>query len=108
MAPSNFKALFDNRNLKQSPAPAKTRAKKKAAEPSKKKPATITETKPVVSEMPETEKPLAKSKDPQFVQGNFYIRKTTHAQVKIKLLQAGGEKGLSDLVEELLISWLAK
>ena len=108
MAPSNFKALFENRNLKQSPAPAKTRAKKKAEEPSKKKPAISVETKTVVSEMPETEKPLAKSKDPQFIQGNFYIRKTTHAQVKIKLLQDGGDKDLSDLVEELLTSWLAK
>ena len=112
MAQSNFKALFDNRKNQQSPAPSPTKPKKEATQ---KKAKTISAPPPSVAVVPvETKeviktkgKPLAKSKDPHFIQGNFYIRKNTHAKAKIKLLQEGDERDLSDLVEELLTSWLS-
>jgi hypothetical protein len=101
MAQSNFKAIFENRNKPQGEtAPPKRTTRNKI------RGGVTQETKPPLT-VTKGEKPLAKSKDPDFIQGNFYIRKTTHAQVKIKLLQQGEEKDLSDLVEELLTSWLA-
>lgn len=108
MAQSNFKAILDSRKNQQSPAPASTRTKKKSALAGKKKTVTGAETQIIIPKAAGTEKPLAKSKDPDFIQGNFYIRKTTHAQVKIKLLQEGKDQDLSDLVEELLSKWLSK
>ena len=47
-----------------------------------------------------------KSADPAYMQAPFYIRKETHRQLKIKLLQTGDERDMSDVVEELLQGWL--
>jgi|HubBroStandDraft_1064217.scaffolds.fasta_scaffold996878_1 hypothetical protein len=47
---------------------------------------------------------LAKRADPEFMKFTTYIRKTTHRGVKTRLVSK--EKELSDLVEELLASWL--
>jgi hypothetical protein len=108
MAQSNFKAIFENRNKPQGATiPSKKASKRKKPDVGIQAPETKPEPPPKPPEMKE-QKPLAKSKDPGFIQGNFYIRQTTHAQVKIKLLQQGKGKDLSELVEELLTSWLAK
>jgi hypothetical protein len=50
-------------------------------------------------------KQLAKSVDPEYVKFTTYIRKTTHKSLKVKALQQGRE--LSDLIEELVHTWLA-
>lgn len=47
---------------------------------------------------------LSKRADPAFMKFTTYIRKTTHLAVKTRLVSK--EKELSDLVEELLSSWL--
>jgi hypothetical protein len=49
-------------------------------------------------------KPLAKSADPAYMKFTTYIRKSTHLGVKTRLVSK--EKELSDLVEELLSTWL--
>jgi hypothetical protein len=50
------------------------------------------------------DKPLAKSSDPAFTKLTTYIKKTTHRAVKMRTVGEGRE--LSDLVEDLLASWL--
>jgi hypothetical protein len=51
-----------------------------------------------------TARPLAKSTDPSYTKFTTYIRKSTHLGVKTRLVSK--EKELSDLVEELLSTWL--
>jgi hypothetical protein len=53
---------------------------------------------------PEDSRPLAKSSDPAYMKFTTYIRKSTHLGVKTRLVSK--EKELSDLVEELLSTWL--
>jgi hypothetical protein len=49
---------------------------------------------------------LAKSTDPEYIKFTTYVRKKTHRAVKLKVTEQ--ERELSDLVEELLSSWLEK
>jgi hypothetical protein len=49
-----------------------------------------------------------KSADPEFTQITTYIRKETHRNVKIELLKEGKDRELSELVEDLLSSWLKR
>jgi hypothetical protein len=51
-------------------------------------------------------RPPAKRSDPAYVGFTTYIRKDTHLKVKIALLQEGGTRELSELVEELLSKWV--
>jgi hypothetical protein len=51
-------------------------------------------------------RPTGKRSDPDFEQTTAYIRKDTHRQVKIALLQEGDGCEYSELVEELLTGWL--
>jgi hypothetical protein len=53
-------------------------------------------------------RPRAKRSDPDFGQITAYIRKRTHRDVKLALLQDGEGKEFSELVEELLNSWLKR
>ena len=46
-----------------------------------------------------------KSADPEYVKLTSYIRRQTHLQVKKRLLDQGRE--ISELVEDLMDSWLA-
>lgn len=48
-----------------------------------------------------------KRSNPDFEQTSLYLRKETHHAVKVALLQARDGRDVSDLVEELLIKWLA-
>lgn len=52
-----------------------------------------------------TPKGKGKRSDSEFTQISAYVRKTTHRDVKIALLQEG-EQEFSDLIEILLIQWL--
>jgi hypothetical protein len=58
----------------------------------------------VIEESHESPPKLAKSADPAFTKFTTYIRKSTHLEVKTRLVSM--EKELSDLVEELLANWL--
>jgi hypothetical protein len=48
-----------------------------------------------------------KRSNPDFEQVTAYIRKRTHADVKIALLREGQRQEFSALVEDLLAGWLA-
>ncbi|BDC53157.1 hypothetical protein F183_A54720 (plasmid) [Bryobacterales bacterium F-183] len=49
---------------------------------------------------------LAKSVDPEYMKFTTYVRRSTHLAVKSRLVTQ--QRELSDLVEELLNSWLSK
>jgi len=49
-------------------------------------------------------RPRAKHSDPAYVQMSVYVHKDVRTEVKIRLLQNGGE--FSGLVESLLREWL--
>lgn len=51
-------------------------------------------------------RPKGKRSDPNYEQVTAYIKKETHQQVKIALLQNGGGQDFSELVDELLVKWL--
>ncbi len=55
---------------------------------------------------PEPSTGLAKSVDPDYIKFTTYVRKDTHRAVKVKITERDEE--LSDLVEQLLQSWLQK
>ena len=55
---------------------------------------------------PPTPTGLAKSVDPDYIKFTTYVRKDTHRAVKVKLTERDEE--LSDLVEQLLQTWLHK
>jgi hypothetical protein len=51
-------------------------------------------------------RPSGKRSDPDYVGFTTYIRKDTHHEVKLALLQEKEGRELSELVEELLTGWL--
>ena len=53
-------------------------------------------------------RPPAKRSDPDFVGLTTYIRRETHLNAKISLLQEGENRELSELVEDLIAAWLSK
>ena len=53
-----------------------------------------------------TGRPIGKSKNPEFTQLGPYVRKTTKKAVELRLMQEGDQE-ISDLIESLLIKWLA-
>jgi hypothetical protein len=111
---SKFDKIFEAREetsaKEQSP---KTRAKTEAAE--KKKNVKTEHPQPVKaktisanddSNQRQRGRPKAKRSDPDFIGFTTYIRKETHKNVKIALLQEGNGRELSELVEELLAQWI--
>lgn len=52
-------------------------------------------------------RPAGKRSSDDYTQVTAYVRKDTHRDVKIALLQSGSEHDFSDLVQELLSDWLA-
>ena len=51
---------------------------------------------------------VGKSQNPDFTQVLTYLKKSTHNAVKAALIFDQKERDLSDLVEELLATWVAK
>lgn len=51
-------------------------------------------------------RPKGKRSDPDFEQVTAYVRKETYLQTKMSLLQKGGSKDFSELVEDLLCAYL--
>lgn len=82
----------------------------------RKKDATVIKTKPLIKSEPAIQpsgeeiikrgRPPAKRSDPDFVGLTTYVRRETHTRAKIALLQEGKGKELSELVEDLIFSWL--
>jgi hypothetical protein len=58
-------------------------------------------------ERPRRGRPSGKRSDPNYVGFTTYIRKDTHRKAKIALLEQGDGHELSELVEELIASWLS-
>ncbi|MGI8495054.1 MAG: hypothetical protein ACR2L1_07055 [Pyrinomonadaceae bacterium] len=56
--------------------------------------------------VPEKVKQIAKSRNAEYAQVLTYIRKNTHKEIKKVLIDDPQNRDLSDLVEELLSSWL--
>lgn len=67
-----------------------------------------TELSPIIEKTKQRGRPKAKRSDPDYLGFTTYIRKDTHLQVKIALLQEGQGRELSELVQELLTEWLNK
>lgn len=63
-----------------------------------------TANQPDIEHPPLAQANLAKSVDPTYIKFTTYVRKSTHRAVKVKLTERDEE--LSDLVEQLLQSWL--
>jgi hypothetical protein len=112
------KSKFDNllRNVRgeepsiEEPAPLVTKPApvQKAPQPKPPVPAPV----PVIEveatkETKRRGRPPAKHSDPDFVQATAYIRKETHRGVKIELLRSDPPIEFSELVEQLLASWLS-
>ena len=91
---SKFDSLFEARGAKGGPG-------KKARKPTKGDQAQAVEAEPR-----RRGRPSGKRSDPDYVGFTTYIRKDTHHDVKVALLQEKEGRELSELVEELLASWL--
>ena len=57
-------------------------------------------------EGPRRGRPRGKRSDPAFEQVSVYVRKQTHLETKVALLQQGEGQEFSELVEELIVDWL--
>lgn len=51
---------------------------------------------------------VGKRSDPAFEQVTAYVRKRTHDAVKVALIKEGRRREFSELVEELLSTWVEK
>ena len=91
---SKFDSLFEARGAKGGPG-------KKARKATKGDQAQAAEAEPR-----RRGRPSGKRSDPDYVGFTTYIRKDTHHDVKVALLQEKEGRELSELVEELLAGWL--
>jgi hypothetical protein len=90
---SKFSGIFEAAK-DQSPAPRQKRTPKASARAA----ATVSSRR--------RGRPPGKRSDPDYEAITAYIRKDTHRDVKITLLQMGHGQEFSELVEELLAKWL--
>ncbi|MFW6295643.1 MAG: hypothetical protein ACOC04_00470 [Halothece sp.] len=58
------------------------------------------------TQAPKRGRPKGKRSNPDYEQVTAYIKKETHRQTKIALLQQGEQQEFSELVEHLLTEWL--
>ncbi len=121
---SKFDKIFEARDTEEKTgtnAPVKTEAKGNAAKKSKARLQNSPESEKQISQIAESEiqttqlqqkkqrgRPQAKRSDPSYIGFTTYIRKDTHLNVKISLLQEGQGRELSELVESLLSDWVTK
>jgi hypothetical protein len=93
---SKFQSLLDVANSRQAATPKKkTSAKRGQA---------VSSSPQVLA--PRRGRPAGKRSDPDYEQVTAYIKKATHIDAKIALLQEGQGKEFSELVEDLLSGWL--
>ncbi len=93
---SKFQSLLDVANTRQ-PTNRKKKASAKQAQ---------TAAPAVQGLAPRRGRPAGKRSDPDYEQVTAYIKKETHKDVKIGLLQEGQGREFSELVEDLLSKWL--
>ena len=93
---SQFDALIEPEEKKKSKPKKKGRAAKKVAVTPPPEPETV------------DEKPLAKSKNPDFLHTSVFLKIKTHKEVKKALIDDSENRDLSELVEELLSQWISK
>jgi hypothetical protein len=93
---SKFQSLLDVANSRQAATPKK-KTRSKTARGLVPPPQTDTSRRG---------RPAGKRSDPAYEQVTAYIRRDTHKDVKIALLQNGQGREFSELVEELLAKWL--
>ena len=55
-----------------------------------------------------TDKPKAKSKNPDYRAATLYLRKKTLTEAEYKLKSMDDERDMSELAEDLMAAWLAK
>lgn len=53
-----------------------------------------------------TQRPIGKSRDPQYERLTVYIQKKTRKAVDLRLLQSDDTQELSELIETLLYQWV--
>ncbi len=105
MTKSKFGALLDAaKRAPESPEPQQEKPKRTR---SRGEPARPAEDEAVPEQKPKRGRPRGKRSDPAFESVTAYIRRDTHLKVKMELLRRGGRKEFSELVEELLVEWLA-
>jgi len=95
---SKFKSLLDTVKGRE-PAPE---PENQSQDSVAKQPLSVVESPPE----PKRGRPKGKRSDPDYEQVTAYIRKDTHASIKIALLQEGQKREFSHLVQELLDEWL--
>lgn len=101
---SKFKGIFqDQKDAEKAPA-TKKQASKSQVPPAAKE-AKVAHL-PLAAVAIRRGRPAGKRSDPDFEAITAYIRKKTHKDVKIALLQEDKPREFSQLVEELLINWL--
>lgn len=101
---SKFKSLLDTvKGREPEPEPEKP---PQDSDVNHKKP--VVRQEPIVEAQPEPKRgrPKGKRSDPDYEQVTAYIRKDTHASIKIALLQEGQKREFSELVQELLEQWV--
>ena len=94
---SKFQSLLDVANRREEVKQSKKPARKKI---------TPVDMQPVATVASRRGRPTGKRSDPNYEQITAYIRKETHKDVKIALLQEGQGREFSELVEDLLSDWL--
>ena len=92
---SKFQSLLDVANGRQ----AATRKKKVSSQ-------TESDISSPKALAPRRGRPTGKRSDPDYEQVTAYIKKATHIDIKIALLQDGQGREFSELVEDLLSEWL--
>ncbi len=63
---------------------------------------------PAVEKTIQTAAQIGKRSNTEFLQVNVYLRKTTMNKAKIALLQRMDERDFSELMEDLLSSWVSQ
>lgn len=97
MAGSKFKGIFEAakaRSDEATPDPPPAEASVSAASPA-----------PPASGRP-VGRPRGKRSNPDYEQISAYLRRDTYRAAKIKLLQRGDERDISEVLEELLAAWV--
>ncbi len=100
-APKNrFGGILDATRARQAEQPAQ--ADEPEREPAPAPPKPPAKTKPI-----QAKKSGGKSSNPDYRHISAYIRRTTHTAAHKKLLDEGGQRDLSDVINELLDQWAA-
>ena len=112
---SKFDKIFEARQETVTEAPKKAKPAKKPSKTqktlpviAKKAPSPPTPSPTIAPEAKRRGRPPAKRSNPNYLGFTTYIHRDTHRKVKMRLLEKAEDQELSELVEELLSSWLSR